>query len=517
MPEALYPYLLRLLRRIDLFCRHASGVTLRSYQLAAAQAIVRSCLRGMGLSLVVLFPRQSGKNELQAQLQAYLLTLFSQSGAEMVSISPTFKPQTINAMRRLQRVLEANLITRTLWHRESGYIYRIGAAGVCFLSGAPEANIVGATASTLLSIDEAQDIGVEKYDRQIAPMAASTNATRVFWGTAWTSHTLLARELRAALVAQQQDGIRRVFRITADEVAAEVPAYGRFVEEQVRRFGRQHPVIKSQFFSEEIDAQGGMFPPDRRALMQGSHPPQPAPLPGHIYAFLIDVGGEDAAASSATPFREGMGEGGGHDSTALTIVEIDRSTLADPLVNAATYAVVHRQMWTGAAQTVQYGRLRALAELWQPRAIVIDATGIGAGLASFLAKALPGRVIPFTFNAASKSWLGWKFLAIVESGRFRDYRVGEDCPPAAPQRVLHDLFFTQLAYTACEVHSGVERRIQWGVPQGARNPADGALVHDDLVLSAALAAVLEDLLWNTGGGALIVPAVDPLEELSHGF
>ena len=63
-------------------------------------------------------------------------------------------------------------------------------------------------------------------------MAASTNATRVFWGTAWTSHTLLARELRLARSLQEQDGITRVFHITGDEVALEVPAYDAFLREQ---------------------------------------------------------------------------------------------------------------------------------------------------------------------------------------------------------------------------------------------------------------------------------------------
>ena len=88
-----------------------------------------------------------------------------------------------------------NLIVRTLWKKESGYIYKLNTARIYFLSGGPEANIVGATASTLLEVDEAQDVQIAKFDKDINPMAASTNATRVFWGTAWTSKTLLAREL----------------------------------------------------------------------------------------------------------------------------------------------------------------------------------------------------------------------------------------------------------------------------------------------------------------------------------
>jgi hypothetical protein len=106
----------------------------------------------------------------------------------------------------------------TFWTRVSGR-----RSTPVFLSGSPTTSIVGATANLLLSVDEAQDILIDKYDKEIAPMAASTNATRVFWGTAWTANTLLAREEKAAGIQQEADGIQRVWRLTCDLVAAEVP------------------------------------------------------------------------------------------------------------------------------------------------------------------------------------------------------------------------------------------------------------------------------------------------------
>ncbi len=62
-----------ILRDVLLFCRHGSGVTLRAYQQEVALAVIDSVMDRRGLSEVVMFPRQSGKNELQAQLEAYLL------------------------------------------------------------------------------------------------------------------------------------------------------------------------------------------------------------------------------------------------------------------------------------------------------------------------------------------------------------------------------------------------------------------------------------------------------------
>lgn len=488
------------------FCAYASGLTLRTYQVAVARAIVSSVIGRQGMTFVVLFPRQSGKNELQAQLEAYLLVLFGQTDAEIVKVSPTWKPQSLNAMRRLERVLANNLITRGRWKKENGYIYQVDRARVFFLSGGPEANIVGATASTLLEVDEAQDVAIDKFDKEIAPMAASTNATRVFWGTAWTSTTLLARELRAAQEGEARDGIRRAFRLTADEVASEVPAYGEFVAGQVARLGRNHPMVRTQFYSDEIDAECGMFPPARLALMRGDHPSLTAPAPGVAYALLLDVAGEDAGLQNGP----GALENPRRDSTALTMVAIDPLSLNDPLIKAPTYRAVYRKLWTGVPHPRLYGEVVALTGLWAPRRLVVDASGIGAGLAAFLEKALPGKVIRFTFNSATKSSLGWGFLAMIETGRWKDHA---DTTPE------QDLFWKQLA--ACQmVTAGADQKLRWGVPEGARQVgpvAEHNGLHDDLVLSAALAAVLDSQTWEQPGPGFLIQARDPLDSGPNQF
>jgi hypothetical protein len=492
-----------ILRDQVLFSEQAGGLKLRRYQAEAARAILASVQKKLGHTLVIQFPRQSGKNELQAQLEAYLLAVFSLRPVEIIKVSPTWKPQTLNAMRRLERVLESNLLTSRRWAKESGYIYRVNQARIFFLSGSPTANVVGATASLLLECDEAQDVLASKWDKDFSPMASSTNATRVLWGTAWTSRTLLARELRAAREAETADGCRRVFTITADQVSEEVPAYGDFVRQQVARMGREHPLVKTQFYGEEIDALGGMFPAHRRALMQGDHPPRLEPEPGRLYALLVDVAGEDENAGEglqlsflANPTR---------DATALTVIEIDRTTVRDELLRAPTYRVVHRRQWLGARHSSLYGQIRALAEHWRARRVLVDATGVGAGLASFLAKALPGKVTAFLFSQASKSKLGWDFLAVVDSGRYKEY---------APADRDQDLFFRQCEFCRYEVGEGPGKVLRWGVPDGQRDPARGELLHDDLLLSAALCAALDGEDWAVGEArSLVIPPVDPLAGL----
>jgi hypothetical protein len=168
--------------------------------------------------------------------------------------------------------------------------------------------------------------------------------------------------------------------------------------------------------------------------------------------------------------------------------------------------VMQRAGWIGVKHSTLYGRIKALAETWQPRYLVIDATGVGAGLTSFLDKSFPGRVIPFLFTRVTKSKLGWDFLAVVDTGRFRDY---------ASQDEAKQVFFQQLAYCQSEIMPGPEHRMKWGVPDGTRDLTNGELVHDDWVLSAALCSVLQDVSWSVFSRPILVQAADPLKAMDR--
>jgi len=518
----------QLLKDIEKFSKYGSGLTLRKYQREPARAIVDSVVNKRGLSFVIIFPRQSGKNELQAQIQTYLLTIFSMLEAEMVAISPTWKPQSYNAMRRLESVLTSNLISRDIWSKHRDYIYRIGKARIYFLSGSPTSNIVGATANLILSVDEAQEILTEKYDKEIAPMAASTNATRVFWGTAWTTRTLLAREYQAAKAAQEQDGIQRVWRLTADQVAAEVPPYGKFVAEQIAKLGRNHPMVRTQYYSEDIDAEGGLFPASRLVLLYGAHPPQLTSLASHIYVMTLDVAGEDESgfdprSASGVGFDPRSTSGVGQDletlsnpsrdATALTIAEVDLQSIADPAVLLPTYRIVYRQKWVGVKHTTIYAQLLSLAESWNIRYLVCDATGVGAGLTAFLSKSLGDKVIPFTFNSRTKSDLGWSFLALVDSGRLKEFAISKSGNNYNQLASLQSEYFQQLEFCQYEIIPGPDKKIKWSVPDGTRDPATGEFIHDDLVISAAMLSLLDDQPWSLASPTTIITAKDPLDEM----
>lgn len=469
---------------------------LHNYQLEPARAIIDSIINKRGLEFAVMFPRQSGKNETQSQIEAYLLNLFQRvPGAQIVKAQPTFKPQAINARLRLERAL-TNDWNRGQWKGREGYMIQLGQAVIAFFSA--DGSAVGATASLLLQCDEAQDVLEADWEKKFVPMAAYSNATTVFWGTAWTSNTLLARVIERLKKLEAHDGIRRTFLVGPDHVGQENPDYTAYVQKQIDKHGRNHPLVKSQYFNETVDADGGMFPAARRALMIGTHAAITSPLSGQIYAMLIDVAGEDEGATD----KPGALSNPRRDSTALTIVEIDPLTAADPVLRAPTHHAVLRLSWTGVKHVAIYGQLLALAKHWRPRHVVIDATGVGAGLAAFLARALPEVVIPYEFNSVTKSRLGWQFLSIIETGRWKDYT------PFDPA------FENQLAHCTYNIRPGPNQIMQWDVPDGTRDTVTGDLIHDDLITSAALSAVLDDLDWRPlTGPTTIVAAADPLDSM----
>jgi hypothetical protein len=350
----------------------------------------------------------------------------------------------------------------------------VGRATVRFVSAAPGANARGQTADLLLVANEAQDIAIDTWDAVFDPMAASTNATTLFLGTVWSASTLLARQMRHLRALEAEDGIQRVFLVPWDIVAADLPAYGERVRARMAQLGADHPFVRTEYCLEELDGDGSLFPEHRIAHLRGDHPRQHRATPGRRYAMLLDIAGEEESGSGPLAFATGKRR----DSTALTVVEVDTGTRDD---GRAVYRVVDRRVWTGTRHSDLHAILVDLARtVWTASWIVIDATGIGAGLASFLTASLHGsgvRVEPFLFSGASKSRLGWDIVTMIDAGRVRDH--ADD--GSAEQRA----FYAQLRATTYEVLNGPGNLLRWSVPD-----RDG---HDDLVISLSLVAALDAL------------------------
>jgi hypothetical protein len=117
--------------------------------------------------------------------------------------------------------------------------------------------------------------------------------------------------------------------------------------------------------------------------------------------------------------------------------------------------------------------------------LVVDATGVGAGLASFLADQLgqgPRRVIvtPLLFNRKTKSDPGWAFVGPIDGGRLKEH--------ADDGTDITRIYRHQLAACTYEVLPEPGKLLRWSVPASRG--------HDDLLISAALTARFDEIDWR---------------------
>lgn len=431
---------------------------LRPYQQEIAQAILKSVFGGLGLTFSVEIARQGGKNELSAQLELLLLTLFIAKPKNLIKCAPTFKPQTIISMMRLKDRLN-NAGFGGIWTAEQGYIIRLGSARSVFLSADETANVVGNTAHILLEIDEAQDVGKEKYTKDFKPMGATTNVTTVHYGTTWDADTLLEEVKQTNLELERKDGIRRHFRYDWEEVAKHNKDYLAYATAEKERLGENHPLFLTQYRLLPVSGGGGFLSTEQRAQLAGNHPRKRQPEAGRVYVAGLDLAGEDTEAG-INPQR---------DSTIVTIGEVDFPTTGG-LARQPHVKVVEHYQWTGQKHTELYAQLvDLLKNVWHCRKVAVDATGAGQPICSFLKQSLGRRVLPFTFTSSSKSTLGFNLLAAINSGRLKIY--------AADGSAQYAEFWRQIE--AAKSQYRANQTMNFYV-----NPSKG---HDDFLMSLALA------------------------------
>ena len=465
------------------FAAQVLGKPLYPYQLEVAEAILESLRGGHGRIVSVMMARQSGKNQLSAVLEAYLLATYTEG--TIIKAAPTFRPQIRNSHERLTRLLRESTLSERVWsnaamiglapsggtEREK---QRQGGPRVLFYSASPESNVVGATAELLLEIDEAQDVEWEKFNRDFRPMAATKNATTVLYGTAWSDSTLLARQRATNLASQESTGIRTHFEYDWRYVAALNSAYRIFVEREIERLGEEHILIQTQYCLRSLDGAGYLLNSTQRLLLQGRHAWREVPNEDEINAWYVaglDVGGEARpnpnALTSALAERAQPGRGR-HDSSVFTIGRVHFNEFSLPCLE-----IVHQQCWTGRPHLEQYAAALALVERWNVRALVIDATGLGEGLASLLISRLGSeRARAFHFTRPGKSHLAFQLLDLINSGRFT-----LPTRASAPAEI-YDECWRQLC----------QARYRLPAPDILDmyvDPADG---HDDYLISLALLA-----------------------------
>jgi hypothetical protein len=437
---------------------------LRPYQLEVARAVMESVRDGSGFTFSVEIARQGGKNELSAHLEVLLLTLYIARGGNVIKCSPTFKPQTIISMERLKRRLD-DFGFEGIYRPQMGYIVQLGNARAVFLSAEGSSSIVGHTADILLEIDEAQDVGREKYSKELRPMGSAANVTTVLYGTTWDDTTLLEEAKQTNLELERKDGIRRHFRYDWQEVGQCNSDYLKFVEAERHRLGEEHPMFRTQYALLPVSHGGGFLSRQQIALVLGEHDRQSRPEGRTTYTAGVDLAGEheQEAAGAGGPVTD---RGRGHDSTVITIAEADATSPSQPSLR-----IVEQYRWTGTPHSQLYSQMvDILKNVWRCHRIVVDATGIGQPVASFLRRELGSRVIPFVITSKSKSDMGFELLSFINSGRLKLYRQDGS---------------SEYGETLFELERA---RVQYRPNQTMNFYVDPQQGHDDFLVSLALVA-----------------------------
>lgn len=447
-------------------------LALRPYQEDPVRVIGDAVRRRDGDTYLLTMSRQSGKDELLAQLLAWIAIRHMLTGGSIVVAAPTLVPQAEQMRDRLVERLNANQLTRKLTRTRDNTV-RVGKVTIKFFSADTEANQRGETASLLLVGNEAQDIDPAIWQSRFLPMTASTNAPTLVMGTVWDTNGQLHKTQNYL----ERTAPDHIFRVPWSEVARYSRAYAAHCAKAMAELGGpDHPYWRSEYELIPLESEGGLFPTRRLVQLEGSHDQLDRAIENERYALLIDVAGEDE--TSNTP--ESYDTGAKRDSTTLLVVrcvDTDRQP---------RFELVHRRGWTGVSHVQLLDQLTDLIQhVWKPSYIVVDATGVGAGLASFLRdhvtrarrSGLSRRieVLPHIWTSATKSDAGFELPHMIDTGRVKDYR---HPPSDAASRILYD----QLANVEYEILEGT-KRMKWSVP-----PRRG---HDDEAMALALLPALD--------------------------
>lgn len=475
---------------IQVFSQYIIGVPLYPYQSRCGQYIMDVLANRRNETIIVEMSRQAGKNQLQSTYQIAALAHFCTQDRSIVASAPTAKPQLINSKMRFASLSERAMQRHPNWLKykpAQGYIFRCRRASIHFLSADPSASVVGATASLMLNVDEAQDTNEEAYSKRFSPMRASTNAPVVMFGTTWDTNNIFAKTKRSVLEGRARG---RIFRVLPEEIALSNPAYGEFVDSEVRARGRDHPYIRTQYYLEELDTAGRMLTPQQLELMVGNHPRQAKRNQEPLIVAGLDFAGADEQAGELVS----MATASARDSVALTIGAVTWVKVADG-ITLPSIRVLNRYEWVNVNPVTLHNQLyEILWGRWRVNLVCCDATGIGATGTALLAKAInkegqPERVRAITFDSAwnKHTEAAFGYLSAINNGHFKDYQpqgfdpldmAGRELPPKDDP---HAHVWWQRGQARLEAKPS--RRVRMYVPEDQGH--DDLLYADGLLVLAA--------------------------------
>jgi len=374
----------------DFEAREASKRPLRGPQCEMVRKIESHVERHDGEVLTIKSSRQTGKNEVEAVVERRHLwrRQFSRRYECWIRTAPTHKPQIVNSKKRLREhlmldthnIIHYPLFMRKKLAKEEGYIWRLGNAAVEFLSSGPQANVVGATASTCLSMDEAHKVNKEKFDEDFAPFTADTSAGTLLWGVGGNG----LDTLQFYIDKNKADGKGHLNLSYPYDYWLEVhPPYRVHFDSRVNVLGFDHPIIMTQYRLLSIAARSRFLNDKQvKSILSGNHERQQQPRDGRRYEIIIDIAGGNEEYNP-DDILKGI-EDIPTDSTAIIIYEVTGELATNK--HFAMINIVNIIWLTGTDLGVDEEMIVETIKYWRAQKVTVDSVGVGRQIGESLVK-----------------------------------------------------------------------------------------------------------------------------------
>lgn len=305
--------------------------------------------------------------------------------------------------------------------KSEGYIWRFGNATVEFMSSGDHSNVVGATASECLDMDEAHKISRAKFDEDFAPFTASTNAATLLWGVAADGLDTIESYRNHNI----EEGRKDLNLYYPCDVWMESPTYRAHVEGRVKALGWDHPIIKTQYRLIPVSQEGTFISkPQALSLFSSEHDRELSPRPNETYEILIDLAAGNEEFNPTGSFDRFDTDSDETTPTDSTVVWVYRVT--NEICQNNIFPVCHLvslDWWTGVTLPEQEIRITKLIQDWRAQKVTVDGVGVGRQMAESLEQRFGPMVVnKYIANASTVSEDSFDLLARLNYGAIKMFR-----------------------------------------------------------------------------------------------
>jgi hypothetical protein len=392
---------------------------LTTYQIEIARAVLDSVLHDRGLLFTVELPRGAGVRELSAQLELLMLTLHVNDGVRLLRVAPHGSE---GQSQRLAGFLRESAL-QGLWSAGRGTV-RLGRSVVRYVASdelGPTLVEPRFAAVGLIEVADAHLVDREVYERWIEPLASSSGATTVLYGTPLNGETHFERLKQANRDREADDGLRRHFRVAPETAAEALPHFQEQLDEARARLGEEHPEFQNAYLLRPVAATEPLLGRELlRGLEEGDRLHEPSPGASTVASVLVTrLPGEvtrlpDERGTTAPTLLSSPGA-----SAVLSIAERD--------AGGGVRLVEHR--WIQAIDAASLAkRATSIAGEWRCERMAAEvraaAGHAGAAFRTALERGMPYAAIEWIApDAASDSRQLSDLIAFAGTGRLRLYHV----------------------------------------------------------------------------------------------